>query len=105
MLNIYTITAIPLGREQYPRCFGFYYFLPSAEQAVRENRGSMQECYYSYIVIEKIGKGIHAHATDIKWYRWVFPIELFENQEPHWEECERPTGEQFDGIVNFNGIG
>ena len=105
MLNIYTITSIPLGPRQSPRCFGFYYFLPFAEQAVRENRCNIQESYYEYVVIEKIGTGIHAHATDVKWFRWIYSIELNENEEPHWEECERPTGEQFDGIINFNGIG
>lgn len=104
MLNIYTITSIPLGPRQSPRCFGFYYFLPFAEQAVKENRGDMEECHYSYIVIEKIGAGIHAHATDIKWYKWTYNKENFDD-EPFWEQCERPKGEQFDGIVNFNCIG
>ena len=103
MLNIYTITSIPINPRQSPRCFGFYYFLPFAERAVRENHCDMQECYYSYIVIEKIGTGIHAGATEVKWYRWVFAGE--HNEPAYWEECERPKGEQFDGIVNFNGIG
>lgn len=66
---------------------------------MKENRGSMQECYYSYIVIERIGAGIHAHAADVMWFCW------FEDFAGRWEQCERPTGEQFDGIVNFNGIG
>ena len=99
MLNIYTITSIPLGPRQSPRCFGFYYFLPFAEQAVRENRCNIQESYYEYVVIEKIGTGIHAMAEDKMWFRWVT------GSSPHWEKCERPTGEQFDCIVNFNGIG
>ena len=108
MLDIYTITSIPLGPRQLSRCFGFYYYLPFAIDAVLANRCNMQESYYSYIVIEKIGTGIHASAVDVKWYRWVEEMDmlrLLRGEFDHWEECERPKGERFDNIVNFNGIG
>lgn len=103
MSHIYTITSIPFlpynQPSQFPRCFGYFNFLFQAVKAVKENRCNIQESYYEYVVIEKIGTGIHAMAEDKMWFRWVT------GSSPHWEQCERPQGEQFDGIVNFNGIG
>ncbi len=52
------------------RTFGFYNSYNEAYKAVEENRGSMEECVYDYIIMEYIEAGIHpmVHATD--WWAW-----------------------------------
>lgn len=93
---IYTVTAIDwIGIDC--RTFGYFLDLESAIRAVENNHGSMQECYYRWIVIEKQGPGIHAIAEDVAWYEWL---------GNRWISVkDRPANERMDGIVNFNGIG
>lgn len=101
--HIFTVTAITKDFKGpfATRCFGFYFTENAARNAALNNRGGMDECLYEYLVIEKQGEGIHAHAKDIQWYRWYHP----EGQEGHWVESERPRIERFQRITNFNCIG
>jgi hypothetical protein len=102
-MNIYTITALTDTRKDSSRCFGFFFSESAARIAASNNHGSMQECLYEYLVIEKQGEGIHAHAKDVQWYSWVDTDK--KNWDGYWCECDRPKGESFDGIINFNCVG
>lgn len=64
--------------DKYPargdriRCFGFYNSHNDALVAVLQNRGSMQECLYEYLVIEEIADGIHPEVIRSDWFKWSF---------------------------------
>jgi hypothetical protein len=74
-------------------CFGFYNEFNEAFKAVEENRGSMCECLYDYLVMEYIEPGIHPEVHKEYWWEWV-------EENNRWEDgIEKP--EQFKGIVNF----
>lgn len=67
---IYTITAFTKdGKDK--RVFGYYHSFYKACMAVSKNYGSMEECYYTWIVIEKVSPGIHGTAEVVAWYRWL----------------------------------
>lgn len=88
------ITAIHVvepydGRIPFHRTFGFYADKREAEIAVEENRGSMEECLYDYIVIEEIGQGVLAIAENEQWYRW----------DDRWVPCKKPKFSE--GIINW----
>jgi len=75
------------------RCFGFYNTHNEAHKAVEENRGSMEECLYDYLVIEYIEPGIHPTVEVEHWWWWV-------EENRRWEDgIEKP--EEFRGTVNF----
>ena len=77
------------------RTFGFYNTYNEAYKAVEENRGSMEECLYDYIVMEYIEPGIHptVHATD--WWVWNSNI----NKWQYLPQDNCPT--EFVGICNW----
>lgn len=52
------------------RCFGYFEKLSDAEEAVRKNRADMWETMYEYIVIERIGQGIHPVAEPVGWFQF-----------------------------------
>lgn len=56
--------------ETDTRTFGYEYGFNYAVEAVRENRGNMHEGWYNYLVIERIGVGVHALADEEKWFKW-----------------------------------
>ena len=103
MNEIYTITALTNSKRDMSRCFGFFFNESVARGAALNNHGSIQECLYEYLVIEKQKQGIHAHAQDIQWYKWIDTDK--ENWDGCWIECSRPKGEGFDNTINFNCIG
>jgi hypothetical protein len=72
------------------RCFGYYLSEKDARRSVDLNRGNAQECLYNFLVIEKIGEGIHRHAEVVQWYEW---------QDDKWTEIPPP---KFSiGICNY----
>jgi hypothetical protein len=103
MNHICTVTAITKDRRALSRCFGYFFTENAARIAAINNHGGMHECLYDYLVIEKQSEGIHAHAQDVQWYKWIDTDR--ESWEGYWYECDRPKGEGFDSIVNFNCIG
>jgi len=72
------------------RTFGYYRGWSKAYQAVKENRSNMYECLYSYLVMERIGEGVHALPTDEQWFRWG---------GNRWVACKKPTALQ--GLTNW----
>ena len=100
MNYIYTITAITEdGKDS--RCFGFYFSEASARLAALNNYGSMDECLYDYLVIERQKEGIHSFANVLQWYVWEHP----DGEMGYWVIGEQPVGKRFEGITNWNGIG
>ncbi len=52
------------------RTFGFYNTYNEAYEAIEENRGSMEECVYDYIIMEYIEPGIHPQVHSVQWWAW-----------------------------------
>lgn len=104
--TIFTVTAIDIRDKGLGRCrcFGFFFTLDAARNAVRNNEGGMQECIYTHIVIEEQGEHIHSTAEAIEWYRWTIDTETYEG---FWEPYKAPISEDNDiaFTTNFNGIG
>lgn len=100
---IFTVTSISNSRKA-TRCFGFFFTRAAAIKAVKANYCDLQECLYEYIIIEKQGRGIHAHAHPIKWFKWIGNSSLHDTPG-FWQECETPTGEYFTEIINWNCLG
>lgn len=73
------------------RTFGYYNNLKDAIKAVEENRGSMQECLYNFIVIEAIDEGIHPKVIKEYWFKW---------KNNHW----KPFGSSYRKPKKFIGI-
>jgi hypothetical protein len=110
MKEIFTVTAVTRQKDKNhsSRCFGFFFDRDSAIEAIKTNHGDMEECYYSYIVLERQYAGIHALATQMAWYKWVGPHSLSDSEvEGKWVELqgEDEWPEFSHGIINWNGIG
>ena len=97
---IYTITAFP-GESDDPnfpkygnRVFGYYEKEHDAHMAVLEDRCSMHECLYDYIVVEECNPGVHATNRVVQWYSWDYTSR-------QWEPCGWPTDIPTN-VVNFS---
>lgn len=99
---IYTVTAITKegGRS---RCFGYYFGQQKAYEAALGNYGGMDECLYDYLVIEKIGPGIHAivDSEQVFWFKWLHE----KGFDGCWIACKKPQGERFERTIGWAGIG
>ena len=91
MKTIFVITALTEDFGQ-DRTFGFYFSEPEALKAVKENRGSMCESLYHYLVIEEIGAGIHAEANAKYWFVW-------DDDQSAWATCPTPAGRE--NVTNY----
>jgi hypothetical protein len=89
---MFFITAIVSDEKFRRNCrtFGYGPDLLTVLDYVKQNTGDMYECLYDYLVIEKIGPGIHAEAEQFAWYKW---------EHPKWVKCERPI--EFAHLVNW----
>jgi len=79
------------------RChtFGFYNTYNEAYEAVKENRGNMEECLYEYIVMEYIEPGVHPTVYATQW--WAWNVEL-----KSWRFLpEAETPKEFIGICKW----
>ena len=77
------------------RCFGFYNTYNEAYKAVEENRGSMCECLYDYIVMEYIEPGIHPMVHAVQWWAW-------NDASNKWDFlCQEDEPKEFRGTINF----
>ena len=77
------------------RTFGFYNTYNEAYQAIKENRGGLDECVYNYIIMEYIEPGIHpmVHATE--WWEW-------DTKSNSWQYIpEREWPDEFIGLTNW----
>lgn len=77
-------------QKHAPRAFGYFEKEGKAREAVENNYGSIQECLYTHVVIERIDPGIHPVAVQVQWYEW---------KEDAWKECIKP--EWSYGISNY----
>lgn len=77
------------------RTFGFYNTYNEAYEAVKTNRGNMEECIYDYIVMEYIEPGIHPMVHSTQWWKWDI-----ENNT--WKFlADNETPKEFNGICNW----
>lgn len=76
-----TTGEIKTSRET--RTFGYYRGFQKALQAVKDNRGNMHECLYQYLVMERIGEGVHALVEDEHWFKWSDKQWVF-TEKPRW---------------------
>ena len=77
---------------QDKRTFGYFKLYDAAKNAIDNNTGNMQECWYNYLVLEYIPEGIHGKAENEEWFEWY-------DKDGAWIECEKPAWAQ--GIVNW----
>ena len=75
--------------KRFTRTFGYYRGWNKSYQAVKENRCNMHECLYQYLVMERIGEGVHALAADEQWFKW----------NDKWTPCRKPK--MFRGFTNW----
>jgi hypothetical protein len=61
---------VPYYSHLRHRTFGFYWRYEDALEAVRVNRCNMQECLYSYLVVERIREGVPGELREEKWFKW-----------------------------------
>lgn len=52
------------------RVFGFFHTLREARTAVRHNSGEMNECFYKWLLIEKVVPGTFPLCVIMNWYIW-----------------------------------
>jgi hypothetical protein len=90
---MYFITALKKDSYFQSRTFGFAETFEKAHEYVTDNVGSMDECYYDCIVIEKIEPGIPASVIEEHWYEWCSPLNC-------WQPTSKPP-ECLLGVVNF----
>jgi hypothetical protein len=75
---------------KFTRTFGYYRGYDNARLAVKENYCNMHECLYNYLVMERIGEGIHALCNKEKWFKW---------KNRKWTPCKKPAWAK--GIINW----
>ena len=90
--TIWVVTTIPPKDAacQNVHTFGYYFERCLALAAVEENRASMDECLYEYLVVEEILPGVHAKVVTEMWYKW---------NGFKWAACLKP--EWLNGVSNF----
>lgn len=90
------ITGINLAtKPKATRCFGYFTTFNRAVEAIKENRGNMEECLYDYLVLEEFGEGIFNCSEKEVWFRW-------DDSLRKWNGVYKP--EELENIVSF-GIG
>jgi len=80
------------------RCYGWYPHFELAEEAVYNNRGSLnEEGYYEWVVIEKIPEGVWRTAVDSAetWHHW-------EDEDSKYVRIDKPG--QFKSVSGW-GMG
>lgn len=65
-------------KKHSTRCFGYYSDKEKAINAVVNNYCDMYETTYEFILIEKIGEGIHPDADIIGWFKYNGQINKYE---------------------------
>ncbi len=95
---MYFITSIQsnshTGFSLQRRCFGYFFELDDALNAVINDVGSFRECFYDYIVIEYIRSGIYPTSVTETWFQWS------ENAPVGWTKMDNKPSE-FEGVINF----
>lgn len=94
-VDMSTLRRHPKGEikvEKFTRTFGYKWGYPQAIEAVMENHGNMHECLYNYLVMERIGEGVHSLAKDEVWFKWSV-------RKQAWKPCKKPNWS--NGMVNW----
>ncbi|HBF77796.1 hypothetical protein [Clostridium tyrobutyricum] len=97
---IYTVTVFEDLDESYglkgrSRCFGYYNNFDLADKTVRTNATDINECTYTYAVIEKVSEGLVPCNKN----RWFYKFDYEER-----EYYPIPEPKELEHYCNF-GIG
>ena len=65
------------------RIWGFFHTFYEARQAVAKNAGSMDDLFYTHLVIEEVTPGIGGNPKVIEWY-------TYQEKGDTWVKCETP---------------
>lgn len=93
---IYVLSAHTAdGRKS--RCFGYRGTLTAARVDAMTDSGSMSECLYSWLCIERVEQGVHPVAEVMDWYQWNDALKRWDlvNTGPEWAR----------GVTNLAGVG
>lgn len=91
---IYTITTIRPFLGDSNRAVGYYYDFKVADEALRDNVMSLNECgHYPYAVIEPVLEGIYMHPREEHWYK-------FDREKGKYEPCEKP--DRFKQVIGWS---
>jgi hypothetical protein len=80
--------------ERPQRTFGFFNTKEEVCNAIKNNFGNMEECFYDYIVLEYIEPGIHPTVHAIEWYKWS-------NIANRWFSIDKKCPKEFEKLTNF----
>lgn len=69
MTSIYLLTVFTSDGKR-KRVWGWYPTYDEAETAILEDHGSMSECVYEWLVMERVGPGVGAIAEVCQWSKW-----------------------------------
>ena len=101
---MYFITCFSNFESKY-LTFGYFSDYATCVQALNENWADMFEAgYYSYVVVEKIEKGIHPHAKQFAWFCWDEERKgFYETEKPEWAGnwCNFALGQQQALVCHF----
>jgi 8-oxo-dGTP pyrophosphatase MutT (NUDIX family) len=92
--DIYTVTAIRKSGDviKDKRTFGWFPDMEQALDAIQTNAGSMEECIYTHIVLERNTAGIHGYGETLGWFLWDSP-------STSWKPSTCPPS--FEGVCNY----
>lgn len=96
MTSIYLLTVFT-SDGQRKRVWGWYPTWKEAELAIAQNRGSMHESLYDWLVMEEVQMGIGAGSRVCDWYTWEHELRC-------WGVAFQWSPEWADDVCNF-GIG
>lgn len=75
------------SKNHITRCFGYYLTESEARNAVETNCCDINEGgMFPYVLIEKIGDGVHSRSEEIGWYKYV------RKTDRYIEYVQEPTG-------------
>lgn len=82
---IYIITGIfhEDSTDLVANTYGYFFEKEKALKAAKENTGSMDECYFNYLVIEEVEPGIYTNPRTEIWYKW-------DEKSKSWKDSPKP---------------
>jgi len=95
MNPIYTITCIEdLATSGFSHTFGFQHSLDDAHDAIDKWGHEIEECRYSYIIVEEHYPSLHSNSINSWWYKW-------DDEQNKFVRCETPKKFLDPAIINF----
>jgi len=90
MKTIYTITTTLKEPPYHSATVAWYSDRDAALNDIECNKGSIDENWYSYLVLEEVNEGLVTKCKELAWFKW---------DNGFWIECDKPK--EFEGVVNW----